>query len=289
MSYVLAIANQKGGVGKTTTIVNLAAVLASKKKTVLVIDLDPQANATSGLGVAKEKGISLYSALIGEKNLDEIIVGTAIENINLIPSEEDLAGVEIEFARMDNVLEGLSQVVNPIRESGIFDFILIDCPPSLGVLMSNALAAADAVLIPMQCEYYALEGLNSITNLINRIHASNVNPNLRIDGILMTMYNRTKLSDDVIYKVKEFYGDLVYDTIIPRGVRASEAPSYGLPVVAYASSSVVAKQYVEFGKEFLKRQKNTEKIYNTVSSEEKPSENEGVDQESSNNEQITNN
>jgi chromosome partitioning protein len=255
MSYVIAIANQKGGVGKTTTVVNFAAMLASKKKTVLVIDLDPQANATSGLGVEPQDGISLYPALMGTKAIDEVILGTVIENVNIIPSEVNLAGAEIEIARMEDHLHGLSKILEPIKAANVFDYIIVDCPPSLGILMSNALAAADSVIIPMQCEYYAMEGLSVITQLIERLRNTEVNPRLVLDGILMTMYNKTRLADEVISQVREHYADAVYESVIPRSVRAGEAPSYGLPVVVYAPSSTVAVGYSEFTKEFLKRQR----------------------------------
>ncbi len=255
MSYVVAIANQKGGVGKTTTVVNLAAVLASHRRTVLVIDLDPQANATSGLGVEPVDGISLYPALVDTRNVDDVIVGTAVENVNIIPAEVNLAGAEIVIARMPNHLQGLKKVLDPIRAASVFDYILIDCPPSLGILMSNALAAADSVLIPMQCEYYAMEGLSVIMGLVERMRASGVNPGLRVEGILMTMYGRTRLADDVVAQVRDHYADAVYPTIIPRSIRAGEAPSFGLPVVVYAPSSSVSEGYFLFGREFLARAK----------------------------------
>lgn len=262
MSYVIAIANQKGGVGKTTTVVNFAAMLATKKKTVLVIDLDPQANATSGLGVEPQDGISLYPALMGTKSIDEVILGTVIENVNIIPSEVNLAGAEIEIARMEDHLHGLAKILEPIKAADVFDYIVIDCPPSLGILMSNALAAADSVIIPMQCEYYAMEGLSVITQLIERLRNTEANPRLVLDGILMTMYNKTRLADDVISQVREHYADAVYESVIPRSVRAGEAPSFGLPVVVYAPSSTVAVGYSEFTKEFLKRRKAKETIVN---------------------------
>ncbi len=255
MSHVIAVANQKGGVGKTTTVVNLAAVLASLGQTVLVIDLDPQANATSGLGVEPKSGVSLYPALIDTASVDDVIVGTAVENVNIIPAEVNLAGAEIEIARMPNHLHGLKKVLDPIKQSNVFDFILIDCPPSLGILMSNALAAADCVLVPMQCEYYAMEGLSVITGLVERMRSSGANPILRLDGIVMTMYGHTRLADDVVEQVKSHYGETVYKAIIPRSIRAGEAPSFGLPVVAYAPSSPVSEGYFKFGKEFLARTK----------------------------------
>lgn len=253
MSHVVAVANQKGGVGKTTTVVNLAAVLASLGKTVLVLDLDPQANATSGLGVEPKAGVSLYPALIDSSVVDDVIVGTSIENVNLIPAEVNLAGAEIEIARMPDHLHGLSKVLEPIRHAKVFDFIVVDCPPSLGILMTNALAAADSVLVPMQCEYYAMEGLSVIAGLVERMRTGGANPKLFIEGIVMTMYSRTKLADEVVEQVRSHYGDLVYGTVVPRSVRAGEAPSFGLPVVAYAPSSPVSEGYFNFGAEFLDR------------------------------------
>ena len=264
MSQVIAVSNQKGGVGKTTTVINLATVLATRKKTVLVLDLDPQANATSGLGVEPKPGVSLYKALVDLKNLNDVIVGTTIENVNIIPSEVDLAGAEVEIARMDDHLHGLQKVLDPIIAQKVFDYIIIDCPPSLGILMSNALAASDSVLIPMQCEYYAMEGLSVISGLVERIRLSGANVRLRIEGILMTMYSRTKLADEVIEQVRAHYGDSVYNTVIPRSIRAAEAPSFGLPVVAYAPTSTVAEGYFAFGEEFLKREKAREIAANKV-------------------------
>ncbi len=250
---IIAVANQKGGVGKTTTVVNLAAALAELKRTVLVIDLDPQANATSGLGVAPQEGVSIYPALAGEKSLNDVIVGTTVERVNLIPAEIGLAGAEVEIARMDDHLHCFSRVLRPIADSKIFDFVLLDCPPSLGILMSNSLAAADSVLVPMQCEYYAMEGLSVITGLVERLRLSGTNPGLRLEGILMTLHGRTRLSNDVVAQVRDHYGAAVYNTVIPRNVRTSEAPSFGVPVLAYDPSSSGAEAYRAFGKEFLKR------------------------------------
>ena len=193
---VVAVANQKGGVGKTTTVVNLAAALAELRQTVLVIDLDPQANATSGLGVAPQQGVSIYPALLDAGALDSVVVGTVVERVNLIPAELGLAGAEVEIARMEDHLNCFRRVLKPVRESGVFDWVLLDCPPSLGILMSNALAAADSVLIPMQCEYYAMEGLSVVTNLVQRMRESGANPGLELEGILMTLLdNRTRLGE----------------------------------------------------------------------------------------------
>jgi len=251
---VIAVANQKGGVGKTTTVVNLATALARLKQTVLVIDADPQANATSGLGVAPREGFSLYPALVNAHELDDFIVGTTVENVNLIPAELGLAGAEVEIARMEDHLHVFNRILQPIVKSGVFNWILIDCPPSLGILMSNSLATADSVMVPMQCEYYAMEGLSVILGLIERLRLGGINPRLRLEGILMTLFDgRTRLSEDVVAQVREHYGEAVYQTVIPRNVRTSEAPSYGMPVIMYDPSSRGTEAYLAFGKEFLKR------------------------------------
>jgi chromosome partitioning protein len=259
-SRVVAVANQKGGVGKTTTVVNLAAALAELKQTVLVIDLDPQANATSGLGVAPKDGVSLYPALVNAHALDGVIVGTTVANVNLIPAELGLAGAEVEIARMPDHLHAFNRILRPIVDSHVFDWVLLDCPPSLGILMSNSLAAADSVLVPMQCEYYAMEGLSVITGLIQRMRLGGANSRLTLEGILMTLFdNRTKLAEDVVKQVRTHYADSVYETIIPRNVRTSEAPSYGMPVLSYDPSSKGAEAYRAFGREFLKRAR--ERLY----------------------------
>ncbi len=173
-------------------------------------------------------------------DVNDFIVGTAVDRVNLIPSEVNLAGVEIELARMDDHLGGVRKVLKPVVDSKVFDYILVDCPPSLGILMSNALAAADAVLVPMQCEYYAMEGLSVILKLVERMRATGANPGLRVEGIAMTMYSHTRLADEVVAQVRDHYGDAVYKTVVPRSVRAGEAPSYGIPLVAYAPSTPVS-------------------------------------------------
>lgn len=251
---VIAVANQKGGVGKTTTVVNLAAALAQMRKTVLVIDLDPQANATSGLGLQPTPGTSLYSALMGQAFIGDIIQGTPLENVNIIPSELDLSGAELEIARQENHLQVVRELLKPVLTADVFDYILIDCPPSLGILMTSSLAAANSVVVAMQCEYYAMEGLRVITSAIQRLQENGVNPDIHVEGILMTMYDgRTNLSEDVVQEVRRHFGKLVYKTVIPRNIRISEAPSFGKPVVVYAPESKGAQAYVALAKEFARR------------------------------------
>lgn len=248
---IIAIANQKGGVGKTTTAVNLAAALSLLGKNVLVIDLDPQSNATSGLGLPRRPGISLYPVLTGAADVADIIQPTPYEGINIIPSELDLAGAEVEIARRENHLGVVRAALDRVLEAGVFHYILMDCPPSLGILMSASLAAADGVIVPMQCEYYAMEGLSVIHSVIRRLSGNGGNPGLRLEGILMTMFDgRTRLSADVVAEVRKHFGPAVYDTVIPRNVRISEAPSFGRPVVFYDPSSRGAAAYRAFADEF---------------------------------------
>ena len=249
---VIAVANQKGGVGKTTTTINLAAGLVELGQRILVIDLDPQANASSGLGVDQEPGASIYGALVGDDNILDRIQSTCVERLDLIPSELDLAGSEVEVARSENYLAQLRRAMAPIINGNSYDYIIIDCPPSLGILTMNALAAADALLIPIQCEYYALEGLSVIHKLVQQLNESGANRNLGIDGIVMTMFDaRTRLSTDVIKEVNRHFGDHIYNTIIPRNVRLSEAPSFGRPITTYDSHSAGAKAYRSLAREFL--------------------------------------
>ena len=251
---IIAIANQKGGVGKTTTVVNLAAALSARKRTVLVVDLDPQAHATLGLGLEKQQGVSLYPVLLGEKSIEDVIQPTKWNNLNVIPSEVDLAGAELEFGARPDRLEMIRNALEPVKAAGAFDYIILDCPPSLGILMTASLAAADGILVPMQAEYYALEGLGVMQDLIARLKTNGANPDLELNGILMTMVNaNTRLSQDVIAEVREHFGEKVFETMIPRNVRTSEAPSYGQPVVFYAPSCRGAEAYRAFAKEFVRR------------------------------------
>ena len=254
VTRVIAVANQKGGVGKTTTVVNLAAALSKTRHTVLVIDLDPQANATTGLGLSPQKGVSLYPCLIGEQQIADMIQPTAYENLNIIPSEVNLSGCEIDLAQRPDRLQVVRNVLQAIRDAGVFDYILLDCPPSLGILMTSTLAAADGILVPMQAEYYALEGLGVMQNLIARLKANGANPALELNGILMTMFDaRTRLSADVVEEVRTHFGEKVFETMIPRNVRTSEAPSFGQPVVFYDPSCRGAEAYRAFAKEFARR------------------------------------
>ncbi|MCE9616212.1 MAG: ParA family protein [Lentisphaerae bacterium] len=252
---VVAIANQKGGVGKTTTVVNLSACLADLGQRVLVVDLDPQANTTSGLGLGRQPGKSLYRALLGEPIAAENILDTVVPGVSLIPSELDLAGAEIDVARADNYLHRLRDALAPLRATGDYDFILIDCPPSLGILTMNALTAADSLLVPIQCEYYALEGLSVIHRLMQQLRDGGANPNLALAGIVMTMYDaRTKLGGEVVREVNRHFAGQIFDTVIPRNVRLSEAPSYGKPVTQYDPHSAGTAAYRRLAEEFLSKQ-----------------------------------
>ena len=253
---LIAIANQKGGVGKTTTAVSLSACLAELGWRVLLIDLDPQANATSALGLESAEGLSLYRALVGETEMAEQVLPTRIDNLFIIPADLDLAGAEVEVARLENHLVRLREVVRPIREDAPFDFVLMDCPPSLGILMTNALAAADELLVPIQCEYFALEGLSKIVQLVGQIRDCGANPELAIGGILMTMFDsRTNLSMQVVGEVRRHFEAITYQTAIPRTVRLGEAPSFGKTILEYDGGGVGAKAYRRMAEEFIQRQR----------------------------------
>ena len=248
---IIAIANQKGGVGKTTTVVNLAAALSARKRAVLVVDLDPQAHATLGLGLEKQPGVSMYAVLTGAKPIEEVIQPTKWANLNVIPSEVDLAGAELEFGMREDRLTMIKTALEPVKNSGAFDYIILDCPPSLGIVMTSALAATDGVLIPIQAEFLAMDGLALITSSIERIRAG-VNPALELNGIVFTMVNSVaKLTQDVIGEVRSHFADKVYETVIPRNVRVSEAPSMGTPVVFLDPHSKGAEAYKAFAWEFM--------------------------------------
>jgi chromosome partitioning protein len=251
---VIAFANQKGGVGKTTTAVNLAACVAAVGRRVLLFDLDPQANATSGVGLDKTPGGSAYLALLGQGGLLEKIQKTSFERLHVIPSEVDLCGADIELARSDNHLQRVTQALRPVLESQQFDVIFIDCPPSLGILTLNALVAAHGVLVPLQCEYYALEGISMLNRIMSQLHDNGSNPTLELTGVVMTMYDsRTKLSQQVVSEVREHFGERVFETMIPRSTRLAEAPSFGKPIIHYDKYSAGAAAYELLAQELLVR------------------------------------
>ncbi len=251
---VFTIANQKGGVGKTTTAVNVAAALAEKKIHTLLIDLDPQASATSAVGVEKKAGRSLYGPLRGEGSLIEMITPTAYEHLALVPSEEDLAAAEIELAQTENYLARLRTVLAPVRNSNGYRAIIIDCPPALGMLSMNSLAAADFLLIALQCEYMALEGLGQILRNVERLKSAHINDALEVGGIVMTMFDsRTSLAKQVVDEVRQHLPDKIFQTLIPRTVRLSEAPSFGKPIFAYDPHGPGATAYRALTKEMIDR------------------------------------
>ena len=268
MGKIIAVANQKGGVGKTTTTVNLSTILAKSGKRVLLIDTDPQGNATSGLGVEKEGEYSTYDMLISDVQAKKVIEQTAIKNLYICPSNMNLAGAEVQLVPMMSREQRMKEKLDKIKDE--YDFIFIDCPPSLGLITLNAFTASDSVLIPVQCEYYALEGLGQLLNTVELVR-KHLNKSLYIEGALLTMYDiRTNLANQVVKEVKRFFQNKVYKTVIPRNVRVSEAPSYGLPITLYDPKSKGAKSYEKFAKEFLKiiaeeekailmRQKNQDK------------------------------
>ncbi|HBE79123.1 MAG TPA: sporulation initiation inhibitor Soj [Firmicutes bacterium] len=250
MGKAVAIANQKGGVGKTTTAVNLGACLAQKGKRVLIIDHDPQGNSTSGIGLKKSEIKScIYDVLINETPLEEVLIQTQVENLKIAPATIRLAGAEAELVGMMARDQRLKRAIEPLKDQ--FDYILIDCPPSLGNLTINALAAADSIIVPIQCEYYALEGLSQLMKTVQLVQKYS-NPNLQIEGVVLTMYdNRTNLSSQVTEEVKRYFNDKVYKSVIPRNIRLSEAPSFGLPITLYDEKSKGAEAYVDLAKEVI--------------------------------------
>jgi chromosome partitioning protein len=255
---IIAVANQKGGVGKTTTAVNLTAALAELGSRVLLIDLDPQGNATSSFGLQDIEGNSVYEPLVGDAAIAEQVLPTRLDNVFVVPADLDLAGAEIEIARMSDHLTRLAQALAPLRADATFDFVFLDCPPSLGILMINALAAADELLTPIQCEYFALEGLVKIVRVIEQVRDSGANARVQIGGIVMTMFDtRTNLSAQVVAEVRQHFSERIYNTVIPRTVRLSEAPSFGKTILEYDNSGTGAKAYRALAAEFLRRHSGT--------------------------------
>lgn len=252
MGKIIAIANQKGGVGKTTTAVNLSACLGKAGKKTLIIDIDPQGNTTSGLGInPRDLEISVYDCLINDVPMKETILKTDFDNLYIVPSNIDLAGAELELVMKENREYRLKKAIYEVKD--YFDFVLIDCPPSLGLVTLNSFAATDSILIPIQCEYYALEGLSQLTNTVKMVKKA-FNPHLSIEGVLLTMFDaRTNLSIQVVDEVKKFFGQKVFGTIIPRNVRLSEAPSFGQPIIEYDKNSRGAECYTELAEEVIER------------------------------------
>jgi chromosome partitioning protein len=257
LTKIIAVANQKGGVGKTTTAVNLAASLVASKRRVLLIDLDPQGNATMGSGIDKhELANTISNALLGEITISEIMVHSDVAGYDLLPSNRDLTAAEVGLLDMENNESRLKQLLNPIKPN--YDYIIIDCPPTLNMLTVNALTAATGVLIPMQCEYYSLEGLSSLLSTIDQI-TQTINPDLKLEGILRTMYDpRNRLTNDINKQLHEHFGEQVYRTVIPRNVRLAEAPSYGKPILQYEKNSQGASSYLALAGEVINRHAKTE-------------------------------
>ncbi len=254
MGKIISIVNQKGGVGKTTSAVNLAAGLGIQGKKVLLLDIDPQGNTTSGYGIDRRNvKVSSYDLLVGDKTVKDAAIVTKFKNVTVVPSSMDLAGAEIELIDLDNRNEKLKQKLLPVRND--YDFILIDCPPSLGLITINALTVSDSVMVPIQCEYYALEGLSQLISSVRQVKRI-YNPNLEVEGILLTMYDgRLNLTQQVVGEIKKYFKDKLYSTVIPRAVRLSEAPSFGEPIQYYDKHSKGADAYNNLAKEFLKKNK----------------------------------
>lgn len=251
MARIIAVANQKGGVGKTTTAINVSACLASIGRKTLLLDMDPQANTTSGLGLEpRQLSTSIYHVLLDGMAISDVVIQTEIESLSLVPANFDLVGAEVEMTALIAREGKLRAALKPIRDE--YEYIIIDCPPSLGLITLNALTACDSILIPIQCEYYALEGLGQLLETIELVR-ENLNPKLEIEGVLLTMQDkRVKLSEQVILEVKKFFQSQVYETIIPRNVRLSEAPSFGKPVILYDAKSSGAKSYMKLAKEMTR-------------------------------------
>ena len=256
MLRVLAVANQKGGVGKTTTAINLGTALAAVGERVLLIDADPQGNASTGLGVGRaERKTTLYDVLMGEATLTQAALKTALPGLDLLPSDPDLSGVEMELHSAPRRSFRLRDAIEAIRVSGVYSYILIDCPPSLNLLTVNAMAAADAVFVPLQCEFFALEGLSQLMRTVELVRGS-LNPSLELQGVVLTMYDkRNSLSDQVASDVRSHFGEKVYETVIPRNVRVSEAPSFGKPVLIYDLKCAGSQAYLKLAREVVSRER----------------------------------
>ncbi len=253
MGKIISVANQKGGVGKTTTSINISAMLAKKNKKVLLVDADPQGNATSGLGISKDTGFSTYDVLINEVEIPNVIQKMELKSLDICPANTSLAGAEVELVSAVGREYRLKDKLDKVKD--YYDYIIIDCPPSLGLITLNALSASDSVLIPVQCEYFALEGVGELLKTIELVKKY-YNRSLIIEGALLTMYDqRTKLSNQVVVEINKYFENKVFETVIPRNVRLSEAPSYGLPIVIYDPLSKGARSYDKFVKEFLKKNK----------------------------------